>query len=53
MHPTKLMEILESISWVAVGFVPTLLSLETYDRLRIGRKKSVLKPGKLLRLVTG
>jgi hypothetical protein len=47
------MEILESISWVAVGFAPTLLLLETYDRLRIGRKKSVLKPDKVPRLITG
>jgi hypothetical protein len=32
------MEIIESISWVASGFVPTLLLLEV--SLRIGRKKS-------------
>jgi hypothetical protein len=37
------MEILESISWVAVGFVPTLLLLETYDRLRRRTRKAVLK----------
>ena len=37
------MEILESISWIGFGFVPTLAVLEIYDRLRIGRKKSVLK----------
>jgi len=53
MHSTTLMEILDSISWVAVGFVPMLLLLETFDRLRIGRKKSVLKPGKVPTLITG
>jgi hypothetical protein len=47
------MEILESVSWIALGFVPTLLLLETYDRLRTGRKKSVLKVGKVPQLVTG
>jgi hypothetical protein len=46
------MELLESISWVAVGFVPTLLLLETYARIRTGRKKSVLKPEKVPRLIT-
>lgn len=33
MHPTKLMEILESISLVALGFVPTLALLEMCDRI--------------------
>jgi hypothetical protein len=37
------MEIRESISWIGFGFVPTLAVLEIYDRLRRGRKKSVLK----------
>lgn len=37
------MEIAESIAWVAVGFVPTLLLLETYDRLRRRVKKPILK----------
>jgi hypothetical protein len=41
------MEIIESISWIALGFVPTLLLLETYDRLRTARRKSVLKVGKV------
>jgi len=36
------MEILESILWIGLGFVPTLALLEKYDRLRQGRKKSVL-----------
>jgi hypothetical protein len=27
------MEILESISWVALGFVPTLALLEIHDRI--------------------
>ncbi|WP_255457515.1 hypothetical protein [Nitrososphaera sp. AFS] len=35
------MEIIESISWVASGFVPTLLLLEV--SLRIVRKKPTLK----------
>jgi len=37
------MEIVESIAWVAVGFVPTLLLLETYDRLRRRVKKPIVK----------
>jgi len=37
------MEILESISWLGLGFIPTLSLLETYDRLRRGRKKTVLR----------
>jgi hypothetical protein len=37
------MEIIESISWVALGFIPTLLLLETFYRLRIGRKKPALE----------
>ena len=41
------MEIIESILWIALGFVPTLLLLETYDRLRTGRRKSALKVGKV------
>jgi hypothetical protein len=35
------MEIIESVSWVALGLVPTLLLLEV--SLRIGRKKPALK----------
>lgn len=37
------MEIIESVSWIALGFIPTLLLLETYYRLGIGRKKSALR----------
>jgi hypothetical protein len=37
------MEILESISWIGLGFVPTLGLLEIYDRLRRGRLKSMLR----------
>jgi hypothetical protein len=36
------MEILESILWVALGFLPTLAFLEVYDRLRRGRRKEIL-----------
>jgi hypothetical protein len=36
------MEILESISWIGLGFVPTLALLGIYDRLVKGTKKSVL-----------
>jgi hypothetical protein len=36
------MEILESISWVSLGFVPTLALFEISDRLRRGRKKEVV-----------
>jgi hypothetical protein len=35
------MEIFESVLWVALGFLPTLALLETYDRLRKGRKKEI------------
>jgi hypothetical protein len=47
------MEILESSLWMASGFIPTLALLEIYDRLRRGRKKSVLKVvGKFPTLIT-
>jgi hypothetical protein len=46
------MEILESILWVALGFVPTLALLEIYDRLRKGRKKVVKVVGKIPTLIT-
>ncbi len=36
------MEILESISCIGLGFIPTLVLLELYDRLR-GRKKTILR----------
>ena len=36
------MEIVESILWVALGFLPTLALLEVYDRLRRGRRKEIL-----------
>jgi hypothetical protein len=39
------MEIIESVSWVALGFVPTLLLLEI--SLRIGRKKPAIKVEKV------
>jgi hypothetical protein len=35
------MEILESISWLGLGFIPTLALLEIYDRSRRGRIKSI------------
>ena len=44
------MEIFESALWVALGFLPTLALLETYDRLRKGREAVTAKiPG----LITG
>lgn len=36
------MEILESISWVAIGFVPTLALLEIYEKIRKGRRKEIV-----------
>jgi hypothetical protein len=36
------MKIIESISWVAIGFVPTLALLEIYDKLRKGRSKEIV-----------
>jgi hypothetical protein len=33
------MELIESISWVALGFIPALLLLETFYRVGIERKK--------------
>jgi hypothetical protein len=45
------MEIIESISWVALGFIPTLLLFETFYRLRIGRKKPALKIEKVPPLI--
>jgi hypothetical protein len=48
------MEILESISWVSLGFVPTLALFEISDRLRRGRKKEVVAgTPKVPTLVTG
>jgi hypothetical protein len=46
------MEIIEYVSWIALGFIPTLLLLETFYRVRKGRKKSVLKVGKVPLLTT-
>jgi hypothetical protein len=47
------MEIIESISWVGLGFIPTLALLETYDRLRKGKRKSILRVvGKVPTLIT-
>jgi hypothetical protein len=45
------MEILETISWVALGFVPMLAVLEIYDRLRRGRKKVLKVVGKIPTLI--
>jgi hypothetical protein len=46
------MEILESIAWIALGFVPTLALLGMYDRLR-GKKKTILRvAGKVPTLIT-
>ena len=42
MRTTRIMEILESISWIGLGFVPTLALLEMYDTLR-GRRKTILR----------
>ena len=53
LNSLRLMEIFESVSWIALGFIPTLLLLETYDRLRTGRKKSVLKVGEVPQVVAG
>lgn len=39
------MEIIESVAWVTLGFVPTLLLLEV--SLRIGRKKPAIKVEKV------
>jgi len=36
------MEIIESISWVTIGFVPTLALLEINDKLRKGRRKEIV-----------
>jgi hypothetical protein len=41
------MEIIESVSWVVLGFIPTLLLLETCYRLKIGRMKPALKVEKV------
>jgi len=35
------MEILESVLWIALGFVPTLALLEIYDRVRKRTKKEI------------
>ena len=46
------MEILQSIAWIALGFVLTLAMLEMYDRLR-GKRKTILRVvGKVPTLIT-
>ncbi len=46
------MEILQSIAWIALGFVPTLAMLEMYDRIR-GKRKTILRVvGKVPTLIT-
>jgi hypothetical protein len=52
MGTTRYMEMIESVSWVALGFAPTLLILETYDRLTKGIRKSILRVGKVPTLIT-
>jgi len=47
------MEIFEAISWLVLGFVPTLFLLETYDRLWKGRKKSVIELEKIPAQIAG
>jgi hypothetical protein len=46
------MEIIESVSWIALGFAPTLLILETYDRLTRRIRKPILRAGKVPTLMT-
>jgi hypothetical protein len=38
LYPTILMEIYESIAWIAIGFIPTLLAMEAVSRLTRGFK---------------
>jgi len=47
------MEMVESIAWVVLGFVPTLCLLEIYDRLSKGRKKSVPELEKVSAQIAG
>jgi hypothetical protein len=47
------MEIFESISWVVLGFVPTLCLLEIYDRLVKGRKKPAIEMEKVSAQIAG
>jgi hypothetical protein len=47
------MEIFESISWVVVGFRPTLCLLGTHDRIVRGRKKSAIEIEKVSAQIAG
>ena len=42
------MEIIESIAWIGLGFVPTLVALELISRKREKGVKYAEKPGPLL-----
>jgi hypothetical protein len=37
------MEIYESIAWIAIGFIPTLLAMETASRLARAKKLKLRK----------
>jgi hypothetical protein len=36
-------EILESLAWIALGFIPTLAALEIGYKLRVRRRKDITK----------
>lgn len=42
------MEIIESIGWIGLGFVPTLVALELISRKGVKGVKHAEKPGPLL-----
>ena len=44
------MEIIESIAWIGLGFVPTLVALELISRKGVKGVKHVEKPGPLLKV---
>jgi hypothetical protein len=40
---TTTVEILESLAWIALGFIPTLAALEIGYKLRVRRRKDITK----------
>jgi hypothetical protein len=47
------MEVYETIAWIAIGFIPTLLAMETASRLVMGFKLRKSKETALTVKMTG
>ena len=47
LHQKYLMELVESVSWVLAGFIPTLAGLEVAYRIRTPGKSKLIGKGKV------